>query len=508
MKPTIKIFMLGITLGFLANVAFAQPLFKFAVIGDFGGDSQAEADVAALVNSWNVEFIVTVGDNYYGASDGNYSDSWNALDDGVGKYYHNWIKPYLGSYGSGSLDTNRFFPALGNHDWYHLDSCKIYTDYFDLAPFSTTSGNDRYYDFKWGNVHFFMLSTYGDGLTEYNFPRHGNYGEPDGVLQDSKQAQWCKTQLENADPSEWKIIITHHPPYSSSSQHGSESAVQWPYKQWGANLVLAGHDHTYERLNVDDFTYIVNGLGGESTYSFGTPVAGSEVRYSDDYGAMLCEVYNDSLNLQFISRSGLIIDNYTLSRVFSLELSPSNQSVSDSSGSTSFSLTSNTTWNVSDDASWLNVNPASGSGNSTLTATYEANPTTSQRIGRITVTGGGITDTVTVTQSPKSVSSLDRQDFDPINDFDLAQNYPNPFNPSTTINFSVPHAANVKLIIYDPEGQEIVTLLDEYKQAGNYELKFDSTNLSAGDQNLPSGIYFYKLSTPEHSITKKMILLK
>jgi len=54
------------------------------------------------------------------------------LDNECGKYFHNWIKPYNGSYGSGSLDINRFFPALGNHDWYHLDSSKIYEDYFDL----------------------------------------------------------------------------------------------------------------------------------------------------------------------------------------------------------------------------------------------------------------------------------------------------------------------------------------------------------------------------------------
>jgi len=244
---------------FSISIINAQPNYKFAVIGDFGNDNQPEADVAALVNSWGVDFIVTVGDNYYGATDGNYTTSWQALDDETGKYYHNWIKPYNGSYGSGSPDINRFFPALGNHDWYHLDSNKIYEDYFDLTPYSTTSGNERYYDFIWGNVHFYVLSTYGNGLIEYSFPRHGNYGEPDGVIQTSKQALWLKTQLENADPSHWKIIVTHHPPFSSSSQHGSEPAVQWPYKTWGADLVLTGHDHTYERLSSNQLTYIENG---------------------------------------------------------------------------------------------------------------------------------------------------------------------------------------------------------------------------------------------------------
>ncbi len=312
---TAKLFVL-IILFFLSFIN-AQPIYKFAVIGDFGDDNQAEADVAALVNSWGVEFIVSVGDNFYGATDGNYADSWQALDLETGKYFHNWIKPYLGSYGSGSPDINRFLPALGNHDWYHLDSSKIYEDYFDLTPYSTTSGNERYYDFVWGNVHFFVLSTYGNGLTEYTFSRHNNYGEPDGVVQNSIQAQWLQQELQNADPSQWKIVVTHHPPFSSSSQHGSEPVVQWPYKDWGADLVLCGHDHTYERLSSNQLTYIVNGLGGESIYPFGSPVPESQFRYNDDYGAMLLEVFTDSINFKFISRTGLLIDNYSLKRTAS-----------------------------------------------------------------------------------------------------------------------------------------------------------------------------------------------
>lgn len=302
---------------FLISIINAQPNFKFAVIGDFGNDNQPETDVAALVNSWGVDFIVTVGDNYYGATDGNYADSWQALDDETGKYYHNWIKPYNGSYGSGSPDINRFFPALGNHDWYHLDSSKIYEDYFDLTPYSSSSGNERYYDFVWGNIHFFVLSTYGNGLTEYTFPRHNNYGEPDGVVQNSIQAQWLQQEMQNADPSHWKIVVTHHPPYSSSSQHGSEPAVRWPFKDWGADLVLAGHDHTYERLSSNQLTYIVNGLGGESIYPFGSPVSESQFRYNADYGAMLFEVFTDSINFKFITRTGLIIDNFTINNLIS-----------------------------------------------------------------------------------------------------------------------------------------------------------------------------------------------
>ena len=84
---------------------------------------------------------------------------------------------------------------------------------------------------------------------------------------------------------------------------------------------------------------------------------------------------------------------------FTLKVSPSNQSVTNTSGSTAFTITSNTSWVVSDDVEWLNVTPTNGTDNGAIIANYLENTTTSQRVGTITVTGGGITRTVTVTQA-------------------------------------------------------------------------------------------------------------
>ena len=91
------------------------------------------------------------------------------------------------------------------------------------------------------------------------------------------------------------------------------------------------------------------------------------------------------------------------------------------------------------------------------------------------------------------------------NDFKIYQNYPNPFNPSTTIKYSIPHQSKVILKIYDVLGNEIETLVNEEKFAGNYEVEFNpvSSNL-----NLASGIYFYQLKVGEYVHTMKMILLK
>lgn len=82
-----------------------------------------------------------------------------------------------------------------------------------------------------------------------------------------------------------------------------------------------------------------------------------------------------------------------------LTVSPSNQNVTAAAGSTAFSVSSNVSWTASTTATWITLSPASGTNNGTVTATYTANGTTSSRVGTITITGGGFTQNVTVTQA-------------------------------------------------------------------------------------------------------------
>lgn len=262
--------------------ACTNPGIRFAVVGDYGLAGQAEADVAALVDSWNPDFITTVGDNNYNLGEA------STIDANIGQYFHQYIGHYSGGYGPGAA-SNNFYPAPGNHDWYSPDGLQPYLDYFTLP------GNERYYTFTRGPVQFFMLDS--------------DANEPDGITSTSTQAAWLQTQLANST-APWKLVHLHHAPYSSA-KHGSQTTLQWPYRQWGASAVLAGHDHTYERLFIDGLPYFVNGLGGKSLYSFGTPVAGSHVRYRDDYGAMLVEASDTCLTFQFINRQKAIIDTFT-----------------------------------------------------------------------------------------------------------------------------------------------------------------------------------------------------
>lgn len=85
--------------------------------------------------------------------------------------------------------------------------------------------------------------------------------------------------------------------------------------------------------------------------------------------------------------------------------------------------------------------------------------------------------------------------------YNLSQNYPNPFNPVTRIKFSIPKQSFVKITVYDIIGKEINVLADDFLQAGTYETEFDASSL-------PSGVYFYSISTKDFIETKKMVLIK
>lgn len=85
--------------------------------------------------------------------------------------------------------------------------------------------------------------------------------------------------------------------------------------------------------------------------------------------------------------------------------------------------------------------------------------------------------------------------------YSLYQNYPNPFNPSTKIRFDIPNQGNVKLKVFDVTGKEILKITDAFLNAGSYSFTWNA-------QNMPSGIYFYRLEAGSYSETKKMILIK
>ncbi len=265
-----------------AKHADTVPLLRFAVVGDYGIAGDAARDVALLIKSWSVDLVLTTGDNNYpnGAA--------ATIDTNIGQYYADFIFPYTGSFSSTST-RNRFFPAMGNHEW-ESSGALPYLNYFTLP------GNERYYELVQAPVHFFAIDS--------------DPHEPDGTAEGSVQGQWLRGRLA-ASTSPYRVVFMHHPPFSSSV-NGSTALVQWPYQSWGASVVIAGHDHIYERVMRDGIPYFVNGAGGYPLYPLAPPVAGSMVRFNADYGAMLVEVSKSRATFEFITRAGVVVDTHTV----------------------------------------------------------------------------------------------------------------------------------------------------------------------------------------------------
>jgi hypothetical protein len=293
------------------NTAEAQSAnLTFAVIGDYGVNNDNEADVANLVADWNPDLVIALGDDYTSEAGG--VDASTKYDLSTGKYYCNFLKDITtaGTFcPTGLSSVNRFVPALGDHDYDDAgtinDLPTTYTDYFNLpgSDFTSSSNNERYYDFVEEPVHFFVINSNAD-VAEW---------EPDGTDSNSIQAQWLHTQLA-ASTSTWNIVYFHHPPYSSGTTHSSTSHMRWPFAEWGADAVISGHEHGYERILQDGFVYFVNGAGGQDLYPFGTPVPGSAFRYNGSHGAQRVTATDGYITFQFFSvdNGSTLRDSYTL----------------------------------------------------------------------------------------------------------------------------------------------------------------------------------------------------
>jgi len=259
----------------------AQDSVRFAAFGDYGpdGSGTGTTDVAEMVNDDAPDFIISLGDQCYGSSP--------PIATQVGKPYGQWV------------DEQRFWPILGNHEF--SDACgggnraSGYRTYFNLP------NNERYYDIVIGPVHFFALNS---------------ATEPDGKEATSVQGQWLRSRL-TASTSPWKVVIVHHPPFSSGPRLAK---MRWPFEAWGVDVVLSGHSHHYERIHKDDnadgvtLPYFISGLGGASKGSFSSSPPGSIKRYNAEYGAMFVTATATSMNFEFRNIKGAVIDTYSMTK--------------------------------------------------------------------------------------------------------------------------------------------------------------------------------------------------
>jgi hypothetical protein len=222
----------------------------FAIIGDYGQNSKEEGQVADMVKTWPIDFIITMGDNNY------FLGSKKSLKKNITKYYGDYIynpdaPAKLRCTGKAAQDkVNRFFPCPGNHDQY-TPGMKPYLSYFTLP------GDEKNYSFKWGPVEFFSINSGTEGHVH---------------CCDSPASVWLKEGVTKST-APFKFVYFHHPPYSPG-EHGSATQMQWPFAEWGVNAVLSGHEHFYARIEdktTPKLLYMVSGNAG-NTHLYGCDV--------------------------------------------------------------------------------------------------------------------------------------------------------------------------------------------------------------------------------------------
>jgi acid phosphatase type 7 len=188
----------------------------------------------------------------------------------------------------------RTYPSPGNHD-YHTADAAGYFGYFGSMAGEFGKG---YYSYDLGAWHIIVLNSIIS------------------VEAGSPQEQWLRADLA-AHPVACTLAYWHHPRFSSGVVHESDASMQPLWQalyDYGADVVLAGHEHNYERFAPQDpqgvadptrgIRQFVIGSGGRSHYRFRNPIANSEVRNDDTYGVLKLTLHATSYSWEFIPEAG------------------------------------------------------------------------------------------------------------------------------------------------------------------------------------------------------------
>ena len=215
----------------------------------------------------------------------------NAYESGTPQQFADCYGPTWGRHKA------RTRPAVGNHE-YKTAFAGGYFDYFGAAAGDRTKG---YYSYDLGAWHIVVLNS--------------NCDQVGGCKSDSPQARWLRDDLA-AHPVRCTAAMWHHPRYSSA-EHGDDKALSdlWQLLyDAGAELVLSGHDHTYERFAPQDangsrdlgrgIRQFVAGTGGRYEYKWARLDANSEVRNNDTFGVLKLTLHPDSYDWEFVPVEG------------------------------------------------------------------------------------------------------------------------------------------------------------------------------------------------------------
>lgn len=274
----------GLALGALIQPTsiFAEPsknYLRFAVIGDFGVGDERQYNIARQMITAHkqkpFDFVMCAGDNIYPTGHPRYYDA-------------HFERPYAKLL----QDKVSFYAVLGNHDVIEGGHEECAYPHFNM-------GGKNYYTVKQGDglAEFFML----DGEDFYTAP----------------QMAWLEKAFK-ASVAKWKIVIIHYPLYSSGRTHGStmplRRLLEPLFVMYKVNVVIAGHDHIYERtFPQQGIQHFVSGAGGQIRLG-DTDLRSTFRAVSYDTGChyMQLEITNKQIAFQAINETGTQIDSGTI----------------------------------------------------------------------------------------------------------------------------------------------------------------------------------------------------
>lgn len=284
-------------LRFKAAPSSAEEPVSFVVIGDWGsGTSDAEI-VRDSMAPWldGVSLFFTTGDNAYQSGD------WDEIHENVfGLYEDMWMELPV-------------YPTPGNHD-YATEEAKPYFENFFLPRNALREGDmEAFYSMQWGVLHFIGLNT------ETPARSHDDDDPYD-------QLDWLKADLAAADRP-WKVAAYHKPAYSGHPHRSSDYAARYEFgpllQDGGAQLVLAGHNHFYERFTPlkDDeptevvsggVTYVTTAGGGRSLYDTGHTDHQELIVRKHHFVRVDLDVC--TMRIRAIGTDGSVLDDWTTTR--------------------------------------------------------------------------------------------------------------------------------------------------------------------------------------------------
>jgi hypothetical protein len=282
----------------MRSCVFLAVLLAGAICASVASDSRAAAQTptpgpeAVLVGAGDIASCTNPGDEQTGelltlipGTVATFGD--DAYESGTAAEFTSCYDPNWG------IQKSRTKPSAGNHE-YNTSGATGYYNYFGAAAGDPTRG---YYSYDLGAWHVVVLNS--------------NCAAIGGCDAASPQVQWLRADL-SAHPATCTLAYWHHPRFSSG-QHGNNATFQ-PFWQalydYGADLVLVGHDHDYERFALQNpagsadpqhgIREFVVGTGGRSHYAMGAPIANSEVQNGDTYGVIKLTLHPTSYDWQFI----------------------------------------------------------------------------------------------------------------------------------------------------------------------------------------------------------------